>query len=253
MEKNSRRKVLKLFALAAVGVATASSLSSSVLGVPVTDRPAPTKRRGRYVMVIDLSKCNGCGECTEACITYHHLDKGQEFIKVFKMKDALGSEYFLPRPCMMCQNPPCVNVCPVGAAYIREDGIVLIDHERCIGCRFCMAACPYSARYFNWGEPDQSPIVFKHQPNDEEPWPHLKGTTEKCDFCPERLREGKLPVCASSCPQKALYFGDRFEDVVTNGEETVKFTELIRKSGGFRYMEGLGTDPSVYYLPPRRE
>ena len=248
----SRRNFIKHITISAAGIALGSAAVPRLLaGIPKNLRPAQTKKKGRYVAVVDLSKCNGCGKCTEGCIAYHHLPRGMEWIKIFKIQDEAG-EYYLPRLCMQCQeNTPCVNVCPVGAAFMREDGVVLIDSTICIGCRFCMAACPYSARYFNWQEPDQSPIVFQHKYSPEEPWPHTRGTTAKCDFCTERLSKGQLPACASSCPEGALYFGDRYDDVVTNGRETLSFKGLIKK-GGYRVLEEIGTEPNVWYLPPER-
>jgi Fe-S-cluster-containing dehydrogenase component len=155
----------------------------------------------------------------------------------------------MPKICVQCDNPPCVKVCPVGATYKRTDNIVLIDNNRCIGCRFCMAACPYSARVFNWGKPETS------EGDDQEYSPETSvpskiGTVEKCDFCPDMLRENKLPPCITSCPNGVLYFGDANDDTVTNGEETVRLSELLRDKAGYRYMEDLGTEPNVYYLPP---
>ena len=252
--KLTRRSFVKLLAFAASSLTLSATGASYALGaIPRSLRPAPTKEPGKYVAVVDLSKCNGCGKCTEGCIAYHDLPIGMEWIKIFKIKDAAG-EYSLPRLCMQCQgNTPCVNVCPVGAAFMREDGVVLIDSQRCIGCRFCMAACPYSARFFNWQEPDHSPITFQHEYSPEEPWPQSRGTTAKCDFCTEKLSVGQLPACASSCPTGALYFGDQYEDTVTNGRETVSFKSLIKQKGGYRILEELGTEPNVWYLPPRRE
>jgi molybdopterin-containing oxidoreductase family iron-sulfur binding subunit len=113
-----------------------------------------------------------------------------------------------------------------------------------------MAACPYSARVFNWGKPEPP------RKNDDMPYspetskPTKVGTVEKCDFCPDLLRQGKLPPCITACPYGALYFGDENEDTVTNGVETVRFSELLRNKAGYRYLEELGTEPNVYYLPP---
>ena len=143
----------------------------------------------------------------------------------------------------------CVSVCPVGATYKRSDGLVLVDNERCIGCKFCMTGCPFSVRVFNWKEPE-----IKVDPNTEyspeKGFPHKEGTVGKCVFCADNLRENKLPRCVSSCPMGVLYFGDLVEDTVTNGEETLRFSEIIRDRSGYRHLEELGTEPSVYYLPP---
>jgi Fe-S-cluster-containing dehydrogenase component len=217
------------------------------------DMPAPAPGKHRWVMVIDLAKCDGCKECTKACTAMHFVPPGQEWIKVFENRDnSVSASYWFPRPCMQCDNTPCAKVCPVGATFKREDGIVLIDQDRCIGCRYCIAACPYTSRYFNWGEPPHSPQELAQPYSVEWNYPHRKGVVEKCIFCPVLAREGKLPACAAACKMNAIYFGDQVEDVVTNHDgEAVSFKQLIREKGGFRYMEELGTEPRVWYLPPR--
>jgi Fe-S-cluster-containing dehydrogenase component len=126
----------------------------------------------------------------------------------------------------------------------------LIDNERCIGCRFCMAACPYSTRSFNWGRPDNSRdggVAY----SPETGVPRRIGTVEKCDFCPEMARQGTLPGCVSSCDMAAIYFGDQNEDAVSNSEETVRLSRLLEERAAYRYLAELGTEPRVYYLPPR--
>jgi molybdopterin-containing oxidoreductase family iron-sulfur binding subunit len=156
----------------------------------------------------------------------------------------------MPKPCLHCDKPPCVKVCPVSATYKRDDGIVLVDNERCIGCRFCMAACPYSTRSFNWEEPKYLDETTGAVYSPELGFPQKKGTVEKCDFCPDMLRQGKLPHCVTACPNGVFYMGDLNEDSVSNGAETVRFSQLIKDKGGYRLNEILGTEPSVYYLPP---
>lgn len=208
----------------------------------------------RWVMVIDLAKCDGCRECTRACQAMHFIPAGQEWIRVYEMRDnEAGAPYWFPRPCMQCDNAPCIKVCPVSAVWKREDGIVMQDTARCIGCRFCMAACPYQARSFNWVDPPVTAAQY-HLPDSPE-WNqiHRKGTTEKCIFCPGLIKEGKLPACVTACPMGAIYFGDRVEDAVTNSQsETVRFSDLVKQNAGYRFMEELGTEPRVYYLPPRK-
>jgi Fe-S-cluster-containing dehydrogenase component len=204
----------------------------------------------KFVMVIDLAKCKNARKCVDACQKGHFLPKSQEFMKVYLLQDSdKSAPYWFPKPCFHCDNPLCVSVCPVGATYKRSDGIVLIDRDRCIGCKFCMTGCPYSTRVFAW----------KHYPEfdeDKEPYspeassPGKEGTVSKCDFCPDLIRIGKLPYCAQNCPMGVIYFGDIDEDTVTNGTETLRFSELIRDRAGYRYLEVLGTRPCVYYLPP---
>ncbi|HXF82611.1 MAG TPA: 4Fe-4S dicluster domain-containing protein, partial [bacterium] len=216
--------------------------------------PAAGAATRRWVMVIDLAKCDGCRECTRACQGMHFIPAGQEWMRVYELRDTEdGAPYWFPRPCMQCDNAPCVKVCPVSAAWKREDGIVMQDTSRCIGCRFCIAACPYGARSFNWVQPEESEAQRNLPYSDEWNQRHRKGTTEKCIFCPGLIKEGKLPACAAACPMGAIYFGDQVEDAVTNSQgETVRFTELIRQNAGYRFLEELGTEPRVYYLPPRK-
>ena len=204
-----------------------------------------------YVMVIDLAKCRNARKCVESCQEMHHLPPADEWIKVFLMKDSEDTaSYWFPKPCFHCNSPSCVNVCPVGATFKRLDGLVLIDNDRCIGCKFCMTACPYSSRVFNWEEPENSDELSIQSGTPETSVPQVVGTVGKCDFCPDMARMGKLPVCITACPNGVLYYGDKNEDVVTNGVETVRFSQLIYERAGYRYMEELGTRPSVYYLPP---
>lgn len=208
----------------------------------------------RWVMVIDLSKCRNARKCVEACQSAHHLRLYEYHINTLVMQESVNTPaFFMPKPCQHCDNPPCVSVCPVDATFKRQDGIVLIDNERCIGCRFCIAACPYSARMFHWQEPSQSENDKGSEYNVELNVPQKKGTISKCLFSADRLREGMLPYCVSACPNGVFYFGDQNEDAVTNGttKQTVRFSELIEKNGGYRLMPELGTQPRVYYLPPK--
>ena len=203
-----------------------------------------------FVMVIDLARCKNARKCIEGCQKGHNLSPDQEWLNVYLMKDHDVSEpYWFPRQCFHCDIPPCVKVCPVGATYKRQDNIVLVDFDRCIGCKFCMTACPYSVRIFNWKKPPDSDIP-KDDYSPESSVPAQIGTVSKCDFCPDRSRQGKLPYCASSCPMGAIYFGDKNEDAVSNGTETLRFRQLIKDRFGYRYLDELGTEPNVYYLPP---
>lgn len=155
----------------------------------------------------------------------------------------------MPRPCMQCENAPCVNVCPVGASYHSPEGIVLVDHDRCIGCRLCMAACPYGARSFNWEQPENPPGATFATYRPEYPVPHRVGTVEKCMLCAHEVGAGKLPACVSGCPMSAIYLGDLVTDVATNGKEVVTLSRFLAENGGFRLKEELGTRPRVWYLP----
>ena len=205
----------------------------------------------KFVMVIDLARCKNLRKCYDACSHIHHLSADKDWIKVLKMEGGdKETPYWQPTTCFHCDDPPCVKVCPVDATFKREDGLVLIDNQRCIGCRFCMVACPYSARVFDWRHPELSAEVEALPYSPETSLPSKIGTVSKCDFCANYSREGNLPPCVTACPNNTIYYGDENEDTVSNGAETVRFSELIKERSGYRFMEELGTKPRVYYLPP---
>jgi Fe-S-cluster-containing dehydrogenase component len=218
---------------------------------PVSSQEARQGIPGKkMVMVIDLAKCRNARKCLEGCQSMHNLPPHMEWIKFYLLRDSLDTApYWFPKPCLHCNNPPCVKVCPVGATFKRTDGIVLVDNERCIGCKFCMAACPYSSRVFNWEEP-KLPKASKERYSPETSNPPKIGTVSKCDFCPDMVRKGELPTCVTACPNGVYWYGDKNQDSVTNGTETVRFSELIHDRAAYRFMEELGTEPSVFYLPP---
>lgn len=209
----------------------------------------------KFIRVIDLSRCANERKCVQGCQTAHKYLPPIEYLKVKRMQDSeLGAPYWMPQMCFHCDNPPCTKVCPVDATFKRSDGIVAVDNDRCIGCKFCMAACPYSARSFNFGRPEQT--KYTEEMKDSIPENYCKtgyaqvGTVAKCDFCTDRSKQGLLPACVVECPNGAILHGDELEDTVTNGEETYRFKELLRSRAGYRLFEELGTKPRVYYLPP---
>ena len=205
----------------------------------------------QFVMVIDLSRCKNARKCISKCQTMHGLPPEDEWMKVFLMQDSSDTApYWFPKPCFHCNQPPCVKVCPVGATYKRTDGLVLIDNERCIGCKFCMTACPYSSRVFQWDEPMHSEEMAHAEYSPETSVPSRVGTVGKCDFCPDMARKGKLPDCVTGCPNGVIFFGDKNEDIVSNGSESFRFSELVHDRAGYHFMAELGTEPNVYYLPP---
>ncbi len=220
----------------------------------------------KWVMVIDLRRCVGCHSCTVSCIAENKTPPGITYRPVMIWETG---EYpnvklnFLPRPCMQCDEPPCTSVCPVNATWKREDGIVVIDYGKCIGCRYCVMACPYGARSTDYGyewvpELEHGPLAgtaakerqdrvksLEYQPT---PWyggPYGRGDTigitRKCHFCIHRIESGVLPACVSTCIGGATYFGD-----LNNPNSLVN--ELLRRYGAFRLKEELGTEPSVYYI-----
>lgn len=225
----------------------------------------------RWGMVIDLDKCTACQACTVSCQAENNVPfAGPEQTALGRSKhwqDVMTeleeeSEYpdfhvrFIPRPCMHCESPPCVTVCPVGATYVDEEGLVRMDYQRCIGCRYCTTACPYAIRYFNWYAP-QYPAGYDAYLNPNVPVRPV-GVVEKCSFCIHRLEQAKreaaaqgreltdadvvlLPACNQACPASARYFGD-----LDDPESTV--SRLARSPRAFRLLEDIGTEPKVYYL-----
>lgn len=211
----------------------------------------------RWAMVIDMKKCreeHGCTKCTDACHHVHNVPKHnnpkheikwiwkEQFHHVFANLD---HEYLIeelshlkvPVLCNHCDSPPCVGVCPTGATWKREeDGIVMMDWHRCIGCRYCMAACPYGSRSFNWNDPRD--LIEDVQPD----FPtRTKGVVEKCTFCEERLARGLMPSCVEACEAKALVFGDL-------DDPNSEVRQLLKSNYSIRRKPTLGTQPEVYYI-----
>jgi len=210
-----------------------------------------------WVMVIDLEKCTGCQTCAVACKVEKGL--GPLIQRVTIIEKEVGQypdvkRMYIPKRCMNCEDPACVEVCPSGATVKRDDGIVSVDQDKCIGCRYCIMACPYNARTFVAEQRSYHdiPSVWEKVRYAE----HTIGVVDKCDFCCDRIDDGlakgqvpgkdqdATPACVISCIAKALDFGDLDDkDSVVN--------RLIRERGGFRLLEEMETHPSVYYLPRR--
>jgi molybdopterin-containing oxidoreductase family iron-sulfur binding subunit len=257
-EKSKSRKISALtsdFKLIEVPASEANLLEKAKYNLSELQKRGREGIKGRrWTMVIDLSKCRNARKCMSACQTAHKLHPEQHHINVLQIQeDDQTAPYFMPKPCQHCDNPPCTAVCPVDATFKRQDGIVLIDNQRCIGCRFCVAACPYSARMFHWKEPINSEEDLAQEYDVELNVPQKKGTITKCLFSADKLREGELPYCVSACPNGVYYFGDENEDAVTNGttKETVQLSKLLKDNGGYTLMPELGTKPRVYYLPAK--
>ncbi len=223
----------------------------------------------RWGMVIDLDRCTACQACTVACQAENNIppagpteaDKGRsihwnQVVPIHTEEHDRTTLRYIPMPCMHCDDSPCSKVCPVHATYMNPEGIVAQIWNRCIGCRYCTVACPYTRRFFNWVEPSW-PEVMKKQLNPEVSV-RPQGVVEKCTFCYHRLRKVKeqarkenravrddevvrLPACCETCPSEARYFGD-----LDDPESTV--SKLSRSRRAFRLQEDLGTRPKVYYL-----
>ena len=248
----SRRQFIKwigalLFGSAIAGGVGINLLRDKVAALSEEDKDG-NKIDRQWVMVFDLRLCDGCLRCSEACVKEHYLHKDQSWIKVFETIDHLGTKVQWPKPCMQCENAPCVRVCPVHATYKTDDGVTLINPDKCIGCRMCMAACPYNARTFNWDDPPPAPATFT-KPSPEYPVPQIKGTVGKCEFCVHNIRFGKLPECVKACVMGVIFVGDRISDLATNGIKTVKLSDFIVDNDAFRLKEELNTEPRVYYIP----
>jgi molybdopterin-containing oxidoreductase family iron-sulfur binding subunit len=218
-------------------------------------------------MVIDLERCNGCQACEVACRSENNIPVGgpedaeeNRTISWMKVHAEVKGEWpdvstrFIPQPCMHCDRPPCAMVCPVGATSLDKEGIVNQIYARCIGCRYCANACPYTVKFFNWRRPSFPETALAGLNPDVSTRP--VGVIEKCTFCSHRLqkareqarvenrpmREGDyLPACAESCPTGAIIFGD-----LDDSRQQVAIAS--RDPRAFRLHEDLGTKPKVYYL-----
>ena len=193
----------------------------------------------RYGMAIDLRRCAGCGACVVACqmqnnqkpgISWNNLDTCEWGVEVGESGRA-----YVPHACMQCENPPCVEVCPTAASYQREDGITMIDYEKCIACGFCMSACPYNARVLN--NVNENLFNADVQAPYESYGIQRDLVAEKCIFCEGRVAEGKLPACATNCPGRARYFGD-LDDPDSSVSQFIASNEAVRID-----------ETSFYYLP----
>jgi Fe-S-cluster-containing dehydrogenase component len=261
----NRRDFLVLGGTAAGSIVAAQVLTTGVLSPfsqlkqrQVTGDEAPEKASSEYHwgMLINLEKCIGCEYCQRSCSATNDVldDKPWNIVVEDQMKN--GDTYFFSRPCLHCQDAPCVEVCPVQATYHREDGLVMMDYDRCIGCRYCEVACPYDARKFNWAErTDVNPYVPTWGTPEVERRP--RGVVEKCTFCVHRIDAGlaaglmpgadrdATPACVNACPVGARIFGNL-------KDENSKVSQAIANNPTLRLREELGTEPSVYYIPPAK-
>ena len=260
----TRREFLKIAGVSAAGLVfppLAAVLNGAQAGTPAAGgvsptvsetRPALTAKR--WAMAVDAAKCPpDCRDCILACHRTHNVpDFGNpkddiHWISTEKAAHVFPTEVHPALPesikglsvlvlCNHCENPPCVRVCPTQATFKRPDGIVMMDYHRCIGCRFCMAACPYGSRSMNYRDP--RPFIPKIDPV----FPtRTKGVVEKCNFCEERLARGILPACVTACSEKALSFGD-LEDPGSDVRRTLDGKFSIRRR------QELGTGPQIYYI-----
>ncbi len=207
----------------------------------------------KWGMVIDLQKCVGCDSCTVACKAENRTPPGISYNVVLERE--VGefphlSKVNLPMPCMHCDNPPCVQVCPVRATFKLDNGIVTIDNDRCIGCRYCIVACPYGARSYDFGESYEDEMLgfndvtspeYGIERGKREPKKTPIGTVRKCNFCLHRLERGEEPACVETCIGDARFFGD-----LNDPNSTV--SKLANSPRAFRLKSDLGAGPNVIYL-----
>ncbi len=201
----------------------------------------------KWGMIIDLQKCVGCDSCTVACKVENRTPPGVNYNVVIEEETGVFPNVRrvnIPRPCMQCDEPPCVPVCPVNATYKNDDGIVVIDSERCIGCRYCITACPYGARSFDFGDAYDEEMVGSnelHAPEYGSTNIPSAGTVRKCNFCAHRTARGEEPACCETCIGDARLFGDL-------NDPNSRVSALAADTRAFRLKEELGTEPRVYYL-----
>ncbi len=218
----------------------------------------------KFAYALNLSKCIGCRRCTHACVEENNQHRGTEergdqieYIRVLEMeKGSLDVEksvhdydhqvpaegkYYMPVQCHHCNNPPCVKACPVEATWQEPDGIVVVDYNWCIGCRYCAAACPYWARKFNWIEPRLPTDAVNPDTHYLGNRPRYKGVMEKCTFCVQRVRQGLNPACHDICPTGSRKFGNLLDP-----DGVIR--KIIDTKRVFVLKEEVGTDPSFYYF-----
>lgn len=208
----------------------------------------------------NISQCQGYMNCVTACVEENNQDRKSElqYIRIHEMKDGKGinfeeaddnyyhevpaeGHFYIGTQCFQCDNPPCVDVCPVQATWKEDDGLVVVDYDWCIGCRYCLAACPYDGRRFNWSTPE----VPENEVNKNQHYlgnrMRKKGVTEKCTFCVQRSRSGKNPACVDACPTGARIFGNLLDP-----NSTIRW--VIENKKVFRLKEDLGTEPKFWYF-----
>jgi molybdopterin-containing oxidoreductase family iron-sulfur binding subunit len=229
-------------------------------GVEFKVKATPPRENVLFGYGLDLSRCIGCRRCVSACVKENNPSRDVQihYIRDLRMKkgefdlekaehyygtEAVPEEgyFYMPVSCQNCENPPCVKVCPVKATWKEADGIVVVDYDWCIGCRTCMAACPYRARKFNWNEP----VIPKEEINPNTHYlgnrPRTKGVVEKCTFCIQRTREGRYPACVEVCPVGARKFGNLLDPA-----SEIRY--IIDNFRIFRLKAELNTEPKFFYF-----
>jgi len=212
-----------------------------------------------YGYAISISTCKGYRDCVYGCVLENNLgrDSQMQYIRVLEMDRGTqqlhtadhyfnpetvpqDGKYYMPIQCMQCDDPPCVKACPVDATWMEPDGIVVVDYDWCIGCRYCMTACPYWARHFNWDEPEIPAAEINTSTHYLGNRPRPKGVVEKCHFCIQKTRKGELPACVEACPTGARVFGNLLDP-----DSEIRY--ILANKKVFRLKEDLGTEPKLWY------
>ncbi len=234
---------------------------SQEYGTDVTVKDTPAIPGVLFGYALDISRCIGCRRCVYACVEENNQSRNPQihWIKVLAMEKEKGvdfshadpyynppavpedGKFYVPTACQHCRKPPCTKVCPTGATWTEPDGIVVIDYDWCIGCRYCMAACPYGARHFNWGEPSIPKADLNPKMHVLGNRPRRKGVVEKCTFCIQRTREGRYPACVEICPVGARKFGNLLDP-----DSEIRY--IIEHKRVLVLKEELNTVPKFFYF-----
>jgi molybdopterin-containing oxidoreductase family iron-sulfur binding subunit len=234
---------------------------SESYGRKVTVADTPALPGVQFAYALDISRCIGCRRCVYACVEENNesRDPQVQWIRVHAMEKEKGVDFshsdpyyepkevpeegrfYVPVSCQQCEKPPCVKVCPVGATWREPDGIVVVDYDWCIGCRYCMAACPYGARHFNWAEPTVPNGELNPNMHVLGNRPRKKGVVEKCTFCIQRVRAGRYPACVEVCPVGARKFGNLLDP-----ESEIRY--ILERKRVLVLREDLRTVPRFFYF-----
>jgi molybdopterin-containing oxidoreductase family iron-sulfur binding subunit len=226
-------------------------------GVDIECSTTPAMEGVVFGYALNISKCRGYRDCVHACTEENNLSSDTQYIRVIEMDEGstnlhkgdhyyapetvpADDKYYLPVSCMHCDNPPCVKACPIEATWMEPDGIVVVDYDWCFGCRYCMTACPYQARHFNWGQPELESDKITTDTHYLGNRPRPRGVVEKCHFCVQRTRKGNQPACQEACPTGARVFGNLLDP-----DSEIRY--ILENKAVFRLKEELGTEPKFWY------